>query len=449
MIQYVVRFFTLGNERSTRAKKNIAVSFVVRGLSIGISLLLVPLVLHATSPSEYGVWLTINSFIGWFSFFDIGLGNGLRNKFAEAMARNDIERARQYVSTTYAMMSLIIGVIALVFFSVNPFINWTSVFNASLDSAEELRYLVPVVFGLFSIQFIVQLLSTVLLADQRPAVNNVLGFLGSVLTLTGIYILDTYWTASLFTIGIVFTASPLIVLIAAHIVLYSTRYKHLSPTWRSVNFHYARELTSLGIQFFVIQIAVLILFTTSNMIIAQYLGPQEVTSYNIALKYFGIINSVFILIATPFWSAITDAYHRNDMAWIRNSVKKLVIVWGVFVIASVLMLSVSQLAYRFWVGETIQIPFGVSLALCIFVTLTNWSSIFATFLNGTGKIRLQLYSAVTVSLINIPLSIYLTGIYGLPGVILASICCVSIGSIWAPIQYYKLINNTATGIWAK
>jgi O-antigen/teichoic acid export membrane protein len=449
MREFLTRYFTEGNERSTRAKKNIAVSFIIRGCSIGISLLLVPLVLHVVSPAEYGVWLTISSFIGWFSFFDIGLGNGLRNKFAEALAKNDVDRARQYVSTTYAMMTLIIGAISIIFFAVNSFVDWTVVFNASMAVSADLHMLVPIVFGLFAIQFVVQLLTTVLLADQRPAVNNVLGFLGSVLTLGGIYLLDRYSAANLFSIGIVFTGAPLLVLCIAHLVLYHTRYKHVSPSIRSINFSYAKELTSLGVQFFVIQIAVLILFTTSNMIIAQYLGPKEVTSYNIALKYFGIVNSVFILIATPFWSAITDAYHRNDIAWIRNSIRKLIQVWAAFGLLAIVMLFAADHAYLLWIGNAVEIPFMVSVTLALFVTLTNWSSIFATFLNGTGKIRLQLYSALFVSVINIPLSIYLIGIYGLPGVIIGSIVCVGIGSIWAPIQYYKLINNTATGVWAK
>jgi len=449
MREFLTRYFTEGNERSTRAKKNIAVSFIIRGCSIGISLLLVPLVLHVVSPAEYGVWLTISSFIGWFSFFDIGLGNGLRNKFAEALAKNDVDRARQYVSTTYAMMTLIIGAISIIFFAVNSFVDWTVVFNASMAVSADLHMLVPIVFGLFAIQFVVQLLTTVLLADQRPAVNNVLGFLGSVLTLGGIYLLDRYSAANLFSIGIVFTGAPLLVLCIAHLVLYHTRYKHVSPSIRSINFSYAKELTSLGVQFFVIQIAVLILFTTSNMIIAQYLGPKEVTSYNIALKYFGIVNSVFILIATPFWSAITDAYHRNDIAWIRNSIRKLIQVWAAFGLLAIVMLFAADHAYLLWIGNAVEVPYMVSVTLALFVTLTNWSSIFATFLNGTGKIRLQLYSALFVSVINIPLSIYLIGIYGLPGVIIGSIVCVGIGSIWAPIQYYKLINNTATGVWAK
>ncbi len=51
--------------------------------------------------------LQLSSIVGWFSFFDIGLTQGLRNKFAEAKAKGDDELAQVYVSTTYAILAMI------------------------------------------------------------------------------------------------------------------------------------------------------------------------------------------------------------------------------------------------------------------------------------------------------------------------------------------------------
>jgi hypothetical protein len=43
----------------------------------------------------------------WISFFDIGINNGLRNKLTAALAHNDYNLGRKYVSTTYAILFLI------------------------------------------------------------------------------------------------------------------------------------------------------------------------------------------------------------------------------------------------------------------------------------------------------------------------------------------------------
>lgn len=74
----------------------------------------------------------MSSIIGWFGFFDIGLGNGLRNRLAEALAKEDLKLARIYVSTTYAILSLIILGVLLLFYLVNPLLNWNKILNAGV-----------------------------------------------------------------------------------------------------------------------------------------------------------------------------------------------------------------------------------------------------------------------------------------------------------------------------
>src|SRR6476620_8275245 len=112
-------FISKGHQRSVKAKKNIVVSFFLKGISIAISLIFVPLTINYINPSRYGIWLTLSSIVSWFSFFDIGLSQGLRNKFAEAKAKGDDTLAQVYVSTTYAILAIIFSIVWIVFLIVN------------------------------------------------------------------------------------------------------------------------------------------------------------------------------------------------------------------------------------------------------------------------------------------------------------------------------------------
>src|ERR1700761_9345113 len=91
-----------GHARTAKANKNIIYSFLIKGLSIGCPFALVSLTLHYLDKERYGIWLTMASIVGWFSFFDVGIGNGLRNKLSEALAKGDTALAKIYVSTSYA-----------------------------------------------------------------------------------------------------------------------------------------------------------------------------------------------------------------------------------------------------------------------------------------------------------------------------------------------------------
>ena len=94
---------------------NIAGSILIKGWNCIVQLLLVPITLNCLNQYEYGIWLTINSILLWIDQFDIGLGNGLRNKLAEALAKGDKEKARRLVSTTFMMLIIIVIPIVLIF----------------------------------------------------------------------------------------------------------------------------------------------------------------------------------------------------------------------------------------------------------------------------------------------------------------------------------------------
>ena len=102
------------------------------------------------------------------------------------------------------------------------------------------------------------------------------------------------------------------------IVFFNSNYKLLKPSFKFVQFKHVNDLTSLGIKFFVLQVASVVIFTTDNLIITQLFGPAQVAPYSIALKYFNIAQMGFSIIITPFWSAFTEAYAKNDFGWIRN-----------------------------------------------------------------------------------------------------------------------------------
>ncbi len=168
-------FINKGHSRSIRAKKNIIASFFIKGLSIAISLIFVPLTINYINPSRYGIWLTISSIVGWFSFFDIGLSAGLRNKFAEAKAMGNDELAQVYVSTTYAILAIIFSIVWLIFLLANQFVNWAHLLNISETMQGEVSTLAIVVFTYFCLDFVLGIISTLILADQQSAKSTIIG----------------------------------------------------------------------------------------------------------------------------------------------------------------------------------------------------------------------------------------------------------------------------------
>jgi O-antigen/teichoic acid export membrane protein len=315
--------------------------------------------------------------------------------------------------------------------------------------AAELSILALIVFVFFCIQFILQLITTILTANQEPAKASFFNLLGSIFSLLIIFILTKTTKGNLIYLGTALGLSPVLVLVASSLWYFKHEYRKYAPSIKYVKFRYASDLMTLGFKFFIIQIASIVIYQTSNIIIAQLFGPTQVTPFNIAFKYFGVISMGFGIVMIPFWSAFTEAWTKKDTAWIKNTIRKLIQVWILICIVTLGMLIFSNLVYKLWVGSEIIVPLSLSIVMAAYVILNAWCGIFSYFLNGVGKIKLQLYSGAFAAIVNIPLSIFLGKNLGIHGVILSTAFLAAVSAIWSPIQYMKLINNKATGIWNK
>ncbi len=405
--------------------------------------------LNYVDETRYGIWLTLSSLVAWLSYFDVGFGHGLRNRFAESVAKGRFTLARSYISTTYAMMTIIMVGMMVIFLLVNKFLDWSAILNTAPEMAQELGVVAMLVFAFFCLQFVLQLFSTVLTANQEPAKANLIHLSGSVISLIAIYILMRTTEGSLVYLASVLSVSPVVVLFLASLWLYNTSYRRFSPKLNLVRFELVGDLMNLGVKFFVIQIGVVILFSTQNIIIIQLFGPSEVTSFNITYKLFSVVPMVFMIIVTPLWSAYTDAYIREEFDWVKGTLSKMLRFWFLTVIGAFFLLILSPYFYHLWLGDKISISFSLSAVMCLQVVAFCFQSIYVYFLNGIGKIQMQLYLIIICATVNIPLTIFLGKIFGVVGVSLASFFMFALTGLVYMVQTRKIINNTATGLWIK
>jgi len=445
-------FFLKGHERSIKAKKNILASILIKGSSVLISLVVVPLTINYINPSRYGIWLTLSSIVGWFSFFDIGLTQGLRNKFAEAKAKGEDHLAKIYISTTYAILGIIFFCVWILFMVVNNFLDWSRLLKISESMRSEVSVLAVIVFSYFCLSFVIKIISTILLADQKPAKASLIDLFGQILSLIIIVILVKTTQGSLINLGIAFCVSPLIILIGANIFLFTGSYKKYRPEFSEVDFSHAKDLFNLGLIFFILQITYVLQFETANIIIARFFSTADVTSYNIVYKYFGVLNMGFVIFLTPFWSASTEAYLKNDIQWIKNSIKRYNQLNLIMLFIGCIMLAFSSTVYRLWLGKgTVNIDFSLSLFGFLFFNTAIFGGKYVSFLNGISALRIQLIACIISPFLYVATALVLLKYYkmGVSALYIASIITNFNTFLLAPIQYYMIIVKNKRGIWTR
>jgi len=441
-----------GHHRSIRAKKNIIALFFIKGASIAISLIVVPLTINYINSSQYGIWLTLSSIVTWFSFFEIGLTGSLRNKFAEAKAKGEDELAQIYVSTTYAILTIIFLIFWIIFLIVNQFLDWSHILHISASMRSEVSTLAIIVFSYFCLQFVLKIITTLIVANQQPAKSGLIDVAGQLLSLLFIVILVKTTQGSLIKLGIALCVSPIAVFIAANFYFFNGIFKKYRPRFSKVKFSYAKSLFNLGLIFFIIQIAGIIQYQTANIIIAQNFTTADVTSYNIVFKYFGILSMVFMIFLEPFWSASTEAFLKNDIKWIKNGMKRYNQLHIVMVVVGCLMLLFSDEVYRLWLGKgKVIIGFDLSMWGFLYYIVTMFALKYVYFLNGINALRIQFWACIVSPIIYIAVAILLIKYYkmGVYSLFIASIIANFNGYILSPLQYHMVINKNKKGVWIR
>lgn len=438
-----------GDSRSAKVKKNILGSFGVKGISIVISLLLVPLTIDYVSSELYGIWLTLVTVISWTNLFGFGFGNGARNKIAECIAFGDWNKARKYVSTAYFFFTIVFVPVSFIIFFLCPYINWVSLLNVNPNYQGVIVQVMRIVIILFSLSMIVNTQNTVLQALQLNALGSSFGTLGQVLVLIVTFILTKTTEPSLIYLAFAISGCPIIVGLIGSLWLYCYKFKQLSPSVKYIDTSFVRDVLNLGLKFFVIQIAVLILYQTMNVIISHVAGPESVTEYNVVYKYISIPMMATSMIVEPFWSAFTDAYSLKDYGWMQRSYKKLLHFFSLAVVVVFLLVLAYPIAFKLWLGDKVNIHLAMVVVVSIYVIVMIWQNLHSALINGTGCISLSLICSIFMSAANIPLAFGLGRLYGAMGVVM-SVGGLNLLVAWLNyIQINKIINNRATGIWAK
>jgi O-antigen/teichoic acid export membrane protein len=432
-----------GDKRDILVKKNILSSFLIKGTNIFVSFLYIPITLNYLNTTRYGIWMTLTSIVAWIGIFDVGLGNGLRNKLTETLAINDKLNAQKYVSTAYAMISLIVLIVLSIFFIFKHWIDWTLILNTTKDYGEELKSLTFLVVTLFGIKFILNIISTIFTSDQLPAIGGVIELVCNIISLTLIWTITHTKYNSLIAFGWVTMLTPVIVYMIASIFFFNSKYDYLKPSLKLIKLTHAKSLTGLGIQFFFIQIAVIVIFQTSNILIAQFFTPAEVTTYNIVFKYFSALTMFWSILMTPLWSAFTHALVHNEIIWMKKTISKLNKLMIFTVIIVIIMGLIANYVILKWTNGQIDIKPLMIWIFALYTLISIWNNIYSFFLNGINKTKIQIFTSIVAAIIHVPLAYVLVKYLGMgsEGVVLSMAISLSLFAIAGPLQTYKILRE--------
>jgi O-antigen/teichoic acid export membrane protein len=406
------------SHRDRRARVTSVSGVAARLIAFASTALLVPITVVHLGAERYGVWMAMLAVLTVLSLSDAGVGNALVSRVAAADAREDRLETAQDVSTAVAVAACLstgLGVLACVLALTLPtheLFDLQSTSPHASDVRSAALVLLVAAMARISLDLIVNLRSGL----QEGHVNAAFDIGASLVRVVAVAVAVAMGSG---LTGVVVAASvaPIVASAANWLLLIRTR-PHTRPRRGLVTAARARALVRGGSLFLILQIAMVVGYSSDNLVGARVLGPAAVTQYavpsQLALGAIGLLS----MLSMPLWPAYADAAARGDWWWIRRAFRRsLRTVAIASAAAAVALVVVGGPAVRAWSGGVVRPSAALLCGFAVWILLSSLGTAVAALLNALHVMRVQVVCASAMAASNIVLSVFLAQRFGVSGLI--------------------------------
>jgi len=408
--------------RLARVLKGGLSGFAGKATAVVVNAVSLPITVRYLGREQYGFWVTISTTVMMLAVLDLGIANTLTNCISRAYAERSEEMAKRYYATAFWATCAIAALLGFIGALVWPHIDWGKLFGVSDAAiATQAGKCAAISFGYALLALPLGLANKVMGGYQRVPVANAFAMLNSLLSLIAIiFVVQIHGTVVCLMVA--YCTAMLTGTILLNLWMALRHEPRIRPIPRRVHLGAAREIMGNGMLFFILQIAGLAVFNTDNLMIAHFLGAEQVTPYAVTWRLVGYASVLQTLLVPSLWPAFSEAYVNHDLVWIRKAYHRIMRATLLTVIPTVVFLGFAgHWIIGVWAGKA-AVPSSLLLwGMCFWTVLLSITVNQGALLAATQHLQLQTIYSSLAAVVNLILSIILVQHVGVTGVLLATI----------------------------
>jgi O-antigen/teichoic acid export membrane protein len=398
-------------ERYRRSALTTVFTIIASVVSMATTFISVPLTLHYLGVERYGLWMTISTIVMFMGFMDLGLGNGLVNAISHASGRQEINKVQKAIASVFYILVGCSIFLFILFAASYFFIPWQYIYNiSSFQGINEAGPATAILIICFLINLILSIAQKVQIGYQEGYVNNFWQIIGNITGLIAI-IVTIKLNGGLPWLVMAISGLPLIATAINGYNLFYIKRRELLPNWKNFDYATGQTLIKSGFFFFLLWLVNILGTSTDKLIIAQFLGAEEVAKYAIVEKLFSIILLVQF-VTVPLWPAFGEAIAKRDFVWAQRTFKYAAIV--TFLLSSIICIFLFAFAkdiIQYWVGQSVNPSLSLIAGYSLYRYFTGLGEVAVPVLLTGSFVRKLLLISFIAALVSFTLKIVFISIW--------------------------------------
>lgn len=396
-----------------------------------VGIISVPIGLHYFGPLRYGVWIVISSIFAYLSLSNFGIGAAvltLIGQFHDPFDQRIILRRSIGLLTAIGIIFITLTVCVSYLFP-----GWIAILGkVPSDLQGEATKTTFILIILYFIQFPVivfgptfsglQEIYWTQIYDSLSAAVRLVSLIATILIRGNLVTLALFTGFGVLSVGVISG----IHLFLTHPDIRPRLIEQVANTSPS-----CQLIFTSGIRFFLMGIAVLVIYNTDNLIISHYLGPLAVTSYAITFQLFTMGFSIITAGNLVLWPMHAHAVSSEDWTWIQQTCnctcQLLVILGGLLWIGGIAFV---QEFITLWVGPAGYSGLVVIIALGGYGYMLSLVNTYVMLLNGLNRNKNVVIIGALEAVFNLGISLILVKKLGIGGVALGTFLATLMTSFW-------------------
>ena len=167
----------------------------------------------------------------------------------------------------------------------------------------------------------------------------------------------------------------------------------------------AKSVLKVGGGFFAIQLGLLVLNSTNQVLINLLFGGEAVVDYTLYYRLYSMAAMIFTLFTQPVWSEITVRYAKGDLQWIRKIYRFMIFIAEVISGGCLLVTGLLPFIFQMWLGENIVASHWIGLIFSVWSIVEVFTYAGTCIANGMTKLKCQMVFTLGAAVAKIPVTI--------------------------------------------